>query len=133
MGWWWHHSRRRGDCSHVLTACIQATSLKGAQGVLWWVAMSLRARCFFFPTHTIVTMPLLYRTGTSEMVFLIKQGSLSLRDKTPSLHPTGPSPASHFFFPTVLCRRGSRTYHTQSADEPLLPCAPRTGTSRLAL
>ena len=25
--------------------------LKGAQGVLWWVAMSLRARCFFFHTH----------------------------------------------------------------------------------
>ena len=22
-----------------------------AQGVLWWVAMSLRAKCFFFPTH----------------------------------------------------------------------------------
>ena len=37
MGWWWHHSRRRGDCSHVLTAsaCIQTTSLKGAQEVLW--------------------------------------------------------------------------------------------------
>jgi hypothetical protein len=34
-----------------LIACIQATSLKGAQGVLWWVAMSLRARSFFFPTH----------------------------------------------------------------------------------
>ena len=50
VGWWWHHSRRRGDCSHVLIACIQATSLKGAQGVLWWVAMSLRARCFF-STH----------------------------------------------------------------------------------
>ena len=30
-GWRWHHSRRRGDCSRVLTACIQATSLKGAQ------------------------------------------------------------------------------------------------------
>jgi ribosomal protein S27AE len=41
-------------CSHVLTACMQATSLKGAQGVLWQVAMSPRARCFFFPTpvHT---------------------------------------------------------------------------------
>jgi len=39
-------------CSHVLTACIQNTSLKGAQGVLWRVAMSLRARCFFIPTHT---------------------------------------------------------------------------------
>ena len=35
VGWRWHHSRRRGDCSHVLTACIQATSLKGARGVLW--------------------------------------------------------------------------------------------------
>ena len=39
--WWalvgrrWHHSRRRGDCSHVLTVCIQITSLKGARGVLW--------------------------------------------------------------------------------------------------
>ena len=42
---------RRGDCSRVLTACIQATSLKGAHEVLGWVAMSLRARCFFFPTH----------------------------------------------------------------------------------
>jgi hypothetical protein len=41
-----------GDCSHVLTACIQTTSLKGAQGVLWRVAMSLRAGCFFFHTHT---------------------------------------------------------------------------------
>ena len=54
-GWWWHLSRRRWDCSRVLTACIQATSLKGAQGMLWWVAMSLRARCFFFPTHVIVS------------------------------------------------------------------------------
>src|SRR6056300_772294 len=35
VSWRWHHSRRRGDCSHVLTACIQTTSLKGAQGVLW--------------------------------------------------------------------------------------------------
>ena len=35
VSWWWHHSRRRGDCSHVLTACVQATSLKGVQGVLW--------------------------------------------------------------------------------------------------
>jgi hypothetical protein len=51
VGWWLHHSRRRGDCSHVLTVCIQATSLKSVQGVLWRVAMSLRARCFFFPTH----------------------------------------------------------------------------------
>jgi hypothetical protein len=51
VGWWWHHSRRRRDCSHALTACIQATSLKGAQGVLWRVAMSLRARCFFSPAH----------------------------------------------------------------------------------
>ena len=24
---------------------------QGAQGVLRWAAMSLRARCFFFPTH----------------------------------------------------------------------------------
>jgi len=40
-----------GAESHVLTACIQATSLQGAQGVLWWVVMSLRARCFFFPTQ----------------------------------------------------------------------------------
>jgi hypothetical protein len=50
-GWWWHHSRRRRDCSRVLTACVQAPSLKGAQRVPWWVAVSLRARCFFFPTH----------------------------------------------------------------------------------
>ena len=49
--WWWHHSRRRRDCSHVLTVCFQVTSLKGAQGMLLWVAMSLRARCFFFPTR----------------------------------------------------------------------------------
>ena len=54
MSWRWHHSRRRGDCSRVLTLCIQATSLKGAQEVLWRVAMSLRARCFFFPTHSVV-------------------------------------------------------------------------------
>jgi hypothetical protein len=53
VGWRWHNSRRRRDCSHVLTACIQATSLKGAQGMLLWVAMSLRARCFFFPTHLL--------------------------------------------------------------------------------
>jgi len=33
VGWWWYHSRRRGNCSHVLTACIQTTSLKGAQAV----------------------------------------------------------------------------------------------------
>jgi hypothetical protein len=35
VGWRWHHSWRRGDCSHVLTVCIQTTSLKGAQEVLW--------------------------------------------------------------------------------------------------
>jgi hypothetical protein len=52
-GCWWHHSRRRGDCSRVLTACIQTTSLKGAQGVIWRIAMSLRARCFCFPAHTL--------------------------------------------------------------------------------
>jgi hypothetical protein len=34
-GWRWHYSRGRGDCSHVLTAYVQTTSLKGAQGVLW--------------------------------------------------------------------------------------------------
>jgi hypothetical protein len=40
-GWWWHHSRRRRDagpdCTHVSTACIQATvtSLKNVQGALW--------------------------------------------------------------------------------------------------
>jgi len=45
-------TRRRRDCSRVLTLCIQATSLEGAQGVLWWVAMSLPPKCFFFPTHT---------------------------------------------------------------------------------
>ena len=39
------------DCSLVSTVCIQATSLKGAQGVLRWVAMSLHARCVFFPIH----------------------------------------------------------------------------------
>jgi hypothetical protein len=37
VGWRWHHSRRRRVCSRVLTACIQTSSLKGAQGVLWWV------------------------------------------------------------------------------------------------
>ena len=67
VSWWWHQSRRRGGCfgglvvasleealgvSHFLIACIQATSLQGAQGVLWWVAMSLRARCFFLPLHS---------------------------------------------------------------------------------
>jgi hypothetical protein len=31
VGWRWHHSRERGDFSHVLTACIQTTSLKGAR------------------------------------------------------------------------------------------------------
>ena len=70
VGWWWHHSRRTSDCSRVLTACIQATSLKETWGLLsrfdcvysdyitqgcpggaLAVAMSLRARCFFFPTH----------------------------------------------------------------------------------
>ena len=65
VGWWWHHSRRRGDCPHVLIACIQATTLKGAQGVLWWVAMSLRARCAFFPTHyNVVSTCVVYRNRT---------------------------------------------------------------------
>jgi len=53
VSWWWHHSRRRRDCSRVLTVCIEATPLKGAQGLLWRVGMSLRARCFFFPTHVL--------------------------------------------------------------------------------
>ena len=35
VSWWWHHSRRHRDCSRVLTVCIQTTSLKGAQEVLW--------------------------------------------------------------------------------------------------
>jgi len=69
VSWWWHHSRGRRDCSRVLTACIQATSLKGTQGVLWWVAKSLRARCFFFPTHSGCVMCL--RSGDFRTHFII--------------------------------------------------------------
>ena len=41
------------NCSRVLSVYIQATgtSLKGTQGLVWRVAMSPRARCFFFHTH----------------------------------------------------------------------------------
>src|SRR6056300_207550 len=63
-----HHSRGRRGCSGGLVVasleemegllsrfdslCIQATSLQGAQGVLWWVAMSLPPSSFFFPAHS---------------------------------------------------------------------------------
>ena len=47
------HLARRLIATDVLTACIQTTSLKGAQGVLWSVALSLRARRFFVPPHMI--------------------------------------------------------------------------------
>jgi len=48
----------------LLSRCVSVyldypgTSLNGAQGVLWRVAMSLRARCVFFPTHPLVTVQL---------------------------------------------------------------------------
>ena len=37
--------------------CIEATSLEGTQGELWWVAMSPRARCFFIPTGHTFSFP----------------------------------------------------------------------------
>ena len=66
VSWWWHHSRGRGGCSGGLVVasleearwvlshfdCVYSGYItQGCAGVLWWVAMSLRARCFFFPTH----------------------------------------------------------------------------------
>ena len=45
----------RGGAGIALAYClcvfISATSLKGAQGLLWRVAMSLPPRCFFIHTH----------------------------------------------------------------------------------
>jgi hypothetical protein len=65
-GWRWHHSRGREGCSGGLAVA----SLEGARGLLsrfdcvysdyilqgcpggaLAIAMSLRARCFFFPTN----------------------------------------------------------------------------------
>jgi hypothetical protein len=60
--WWWHHSRRRG----LAVASLEQTRgllsrfdrvysgyiTQGCPGGALAVAMSLRARCFFFPTHT---------------------------------------------------------------------------------
>ena len=65
-----HHSRGRRGCSGgLVVASLEETEgllsrfdscvfrlyhcrgPLGAQGVLWWVAMSLPPRCFFFPTH----------------------------------------------------------------------------------
>ena len=58
------------DCSGVLVvASLEETQgllsrfdsvysgyiTRGGAGVDWWVAMSLRARCFFFPTHDVIT------------------------------------------------------------------------------
>jgi hypothetical protein len=49
-GWRWHHSRKCGDCCHVLTV-YSGYITQGCPGGALAVAMSLRARCFFFPTH----------------------------------------------------------------------------------
>ena len=71
VSWWWHHSRRRGGCSHffdcVYTNYITQGCLRGALAV----AMSLRARCFFFPTHELgassaTSQPACYRYSSQE-------------------------------------------------------------------
>ena len=61
-----HQSNGRRGCSgRLVVASLEETwgllsrfdcvysgyITQGSAGVLWWVAMSLRARCFFFPTH----------------------------------------------------------------------------------
>jgi hypothetical protein len=51
VSWRWHYSKRRRDCSRVLSVCIQATSPKRWQGLVWRVVMSPRARRAFSPTR----------------------------------------------------------------------------------
>jgi hypothetical protein len=122
-GWWWHHSRRRRDCSRVLTACIQTTSLKGAQGVLWRVSMNPSARCFFFRTH--------FHSWFAG--WLIVQATRSeaprSRDAVPSRNLWSACP-----HPTIFYLKKTKTKHQNRAPEHQNSLQPVTGhTSQIII
>ena len=108
-----------------MTACIQTTSLKGAQGVPWRVAMSPRARCFFFSTHITRAFPFSPSSGrpcsaspqnrcARSSIYCISR-ELSLF-RPPLVGPTQLllSISSHFYTcaPFIL----SASAHTQTCD-----------------